>query len=139
MWDLSDGKVLRTVEGRENAVFWGKHSPQGNAVLLDDRDLHSIHIQRLDNETVRAELRAIANRDAAYARVPSGHLDFYGADACEARQYPICRIGDLAWPLEVCEERFYVPGLLAYVHNGDSSYLEPENAPVLMNCAGQSR
>ncbi|HRI66557.1 MAG TPA: WD40 repeat domain-containing protein [Polyangium sp.] len=139
IWDLPNGSIEQLIEGPANAVFWGGHSKRDKTVILDDRDFNSIHLQRLGDDSQRIELRGIANQDAAYARVPSGHIDFYGADSCSARQYPICRIGNKVFPFEVCEERFYAPGLLANVHRGDTRYLEPENAPVLMNCVGPSR
>jgi len=62
------------------------------------------------------------------------HIDLRGKDACFARIYPVCRIGNLVFPFDTCEERFYAPGLLAKVYSGDTSYLEPENAHVLMQC-----
>ncbi len=139
IWDLPNGSIMQLIEGPANAVFWGAHSKRDKTVILDARDFNSIHIQSLGDDSQRIELRGIANQDAAYAHVPSGHIDFYGADSCSARQYPICRIGNKVFPFEVCEERFYAPGLLANVHRGDTSYLEPENAPVLMNCTGPSR
>ncbi len=68
-----------------------------------------------------AVLHAIRARHAAYVFSPTGHLDILGA----AHEFPICRVGPMSYPLELCEERFLVPGLLARVLRADESYLEP--------------
>jgi len=107
-------------------------------VALDGGNPSSIRIQRSDNDSMSAVLRAIPTLDAAYVYLPSGHIDFFGADACSARSYPVCHIGALTFPFDVCEERFYSPGILAAIHAGNSNYLEPENAPALMKCPNES-
>jgi hypothetical protein len=40
----------------------------------------------------------------------------------------------MLWPFEVCEERFFVPGLLAKLAAGDTSYAEPEALSARMVC-----
>jgi hypothetical protein len=40
----------------------------------------------------------------------------------------------LTFPFDVCEDRFLVPGLLPKLHAGDTSFAEPESAPVFMAC-----
>jgi hypothetical protein len=97
-------------------------------------DEGSILLRRAADGALLAHLRGLSTQNAGYLFTPTGHIDILGPDVCSARQYPICRIGNLVFPFEVCEERFLVPGLLAKIHTGDTSYLEPENAPALMQC-----
>ncbi len=42
-----------------------------------------------------------------------------------ARDLAYCRIGSWSFPVELCEERFVVPGLLRRVMAGDTSFREP--------------
>lgn len=135
LWDIATGKLVRTFTGHENEVWWGVRAADGSIVVLNSDDPSSIVFESDGNESKKAILRAIPNQDAAYLQLTSGHIEFFGADACAARTFPICRVGALPFPFEVCEERFYAPGLLAKVHSGDMSYLEPENAPPPMKCS----
>lgn len=133
LWDVATGRELRDFEGHTDMVNSVAFSPNGQRLGSGSPD-GSIRIHRIDDGVELIALRVLAVKEASYAFTPSGHIDLRGPDACSARQYPICRIGNLVFPFDVCEERFYAPGLLATVHTGDTSYLEPENAPTLMNC-----
>lgn len=61
-----------------------------------------------------------------------------GKDACIARSLAVCRIGPYALPFDLCEERFYTPGLLAKLLANDTSYLEPEFEPPPLSCPPSS-
>jgi hypothetical protein len=69
-------------------------------------------------------LSAIAGAHSGYALTegPDRRIEVFGE---EAKQYPICRFGQLSYPFELCEERVTVPGLGAKVLAGDMSYLDP--------------
>lgn len=70
-------------------------------------------------------LRGIAKIDAAYAFTPDGYVGFLGADADAARAFPVCRVGAVSFPFEVCRDRFEVDGLIEKAMAGDVSYREP--------------
>ena len=80
-----------------------------------------------------AILSAVLGKDAAYHLFPTGPIDFLGKDACYARSLTTCRIGSYGFPIDVCEERFYTPGLLAHLLADDTSTLDDpgtESAPL---------
>jgi hypothetical protein len=56
---------------------------------------------------------------------PSGHADLVGSEAEAAREHLTCQAGTVSYPLELCEERYLVPGLLSMVLSRDWSYLDP--------------
>jgi WD40 repeat protein len=128
LWDVASGKELRTLQGHASDVASVAYSPDGKTLASAGDDASIRHYRIADGLKVLL-LRGLAEKDALYAFTPTGHIDLLGPDACAARTYPVCRIGALVFPFDVCEERFLVPGLLAMVHAGDTSYLEPENAP----------
>ncbi len=51
-----------------------------------------------------------------------------------SRSLAACRIGPYSFPIDVCEERFYTPGLLAKLLSGDTTYLEPDFEPAPLTC-----
>jgi hypothetical protein len=55
-------------------------------------------------------------------RTPDGYIDYFGD---EARSSLVCRFGVESLQLELCQERFVVPGLLAKILAGDFSFREP--------------
>jgi hypothetical protein len=67
-------------------------------------------------------LRASQGTTGSYAFTPDGYITPLGEDV---RQHPACRVGPLTYPVDVCEERFVVPELVAKVMAGDDSYREP--------------
>ena len=85
-----------------------------------------------DGRRERAEQRGtediaaypVRDAEALYAFTP-GANPRYELLGDAARDIAVCRVGDWSFPLDSCEERFVVPGLLQRVMAGDSSYLEP--------------
>lgn len=73
--------------------------------------------------------------EAAIVATPDGHVDFAGANACAAREKVTCRVGAVHLPFEVCEDRFYTPGLLAHAAMGNRSYSEPDAPGHSMGCS----
>lgn len=72
-------------------------------------------------------LRALRSHNASYAFTPgpTPYIELLGPEAETAAEFPICRIGSLSFPFELCRERFEVPGLFAKALAGDGSYAEP--------------
>jgi hypothetical protein len=69
----------------------------------------------------RLTIRALNDRDGAYAFAPSGHIELFG----NVREFPICRIGAASFPFELCAERYLTKGLVAMIAAGSDAYLEP--------------
>jgi len=69
----------------------------------------------------------------------AGHVDFMGPNACAVLAKVVCRAGSMKLPFEVCEDRFYVRGLLARVVAGEGGYLEPEADNGGLPCGGDER
>lgn len=137
-WDLATMSEMPSWEsrlsplaGHSNASLGGTNAPF--SIIYDDRK-DTIRVRDAEDGVDLLEMRAIVDEDAAYAVTPSGYIDILGPDACAARQYPVCRIGTLVFPFDVCEERFLVPGLVAKIHTGDTSYIRPDYAPTRMVC-----
>jgi WD40 repeat protein len=65
----------------------------------------------LPEAQLRASLRIVAGRDAAYVFAPSGEIEIFG----EASELPVCRVAATTVPFALCEERFTSPGLLARI------------------------
>ena len=69
-----------------------------------------------------ATLTVAGVEDASTIVTPDGFVDVMG-QASPARM--LCRIGRVSFPLEACEDRVVVRGLLAKVMAGDRSYQVP--------------
>jgi hypothetical protein len=81
-----------------------------------------------------ATLLTLADRAAVIVAAPSGHVDFQGPGACLAAQKVTCRVGAVHLPFEVCEDRFYRPGLLAALTTGETSYTDPDTTGRSLGC-----
>lgn len=146
-WRVDDGAPLRTLEVeryREPSVII---SPEDASASYGTRETGSVVLSLAfspDGRTLAATsergglrcfslpdgrlllvARGITGADAGYVSTPSGHYDFVGAEPDRAEERVLCRFGPLAFPFELCAERFRVPGLLARALGGDESYLEP--------------
>ena len=131
---MKSGTLLGALEGHTAAVRAVAFS-SSNALLASASRDGSILLWHLPDGAVAATLRAIANTDASYLFTPTGHIDFMGTEACAARELAVCRIGPYSLPFDVCEERFYIPGLLPRILAGDTAYLEPEAESPPLPCA----
>lgn len=107
-------------------------SKNGDVLAVASRD-DAITFFRVSDGAVLATVRTLYGEDAGLVFTGS-HVDFTGARACAARAGAVCRSGARVFPIDVCEERAYVRGLLAKVHAGDTAYLEPEGESPLMRC-----
>jgi hypothetical protein len=106
-------------EARRNIA----HAPGAGlfAVVTDDGVLL---IDEASGE-VRATLRTLRQGKGWYALTPQGLADWEG-DVETLRQVLTCRVGAQVFPLEACEDRVRVPGLLRRVARGERPSLDPE-------------
>jgi WD40 repeat protein len=133
LWDLASGTDLRKLVGHTNAIHSVAFSPNGKFVASGDGNgLTMLH--RVEDGALLGSLKAISTLDAGHVTTSAGYIDLLGRDACAARKLAVCHVGAMVWPLEVCEERFLVPGLLAKLQAGDTSYIEPEASFPRMVC-----
>ena len=147
LWRVDDGAPLRTLEveryqepsvtisPEDASASYGTRetgsvvlslafSPDGRA-LAATSERGGLRCFSLPDGRLQLVARGIAGADAGYVSTPSGHYDFVGAEPDRAEERVLCRVGPLAFPFELCAERFRVPGLLARALGGDESYLEP--------------
>ncbi|MBI5535519.1 MAG: hypothetical protein HY898_22505 [Deltaproteobacteria bacterium] len=127
-----DGLALvETATGRELARLmgdWHVFSPVDESVLTWSAALEpgksprGVMLTRKADKAHLATFRLVSGSKAAYATTPDGYAELMGEGA---RKVAVCRVGQLSFPVEVCEERFVVPGLLARILAGDAGYAEP--------------
>jgi WD40 repeat protein len=109
LFSLSSAKPLMRLAAHLESVLALSFSSDGRFLATGSRD-GTTSIFSLPDAQLRASIRGVTSSDAAYAFAPTGELELFGA---ESREYPVCRIGPLSVPFELCEERFLEPGLLA--------------------------
>ncbi|MBI2393526.1 MAG: hypothetical protein HYV09_28360 [Deltaproteobacteria bacterium] len=102
------GKAVMRLAAHGDVVQTVSFSPDGTWLGSGARD-GTTQLFTMPDAQLRASLRAVDARDAAYAFAPTGELELFG----DARDFPICRVGPLSVAFELCEERFVEPGLLA--------------------------
>src|SRR5262249_30220710 len=137
LWDTETGTPIATLRGHKgkvNAVAFSPTAP----ILLSGAEDGGIYIWHLPEGTILAIRRAVSDTDAAYLFTPAGPTASLGRDACAARALATCRIGPYSFPIDVCEERFYTPGLLPKLLAGDTAYLEPEVEQIPLVCPSSS-
>lgn len=73
------------------------------------------------------DLVALSHRDGGYAIAAAGepYFELLGPDLDAARAGLSCRAGVHRFPLELCRERFEVPGLLAGALGGGAALVDP--------------
>ncbi len=134
LWDPESGKLFGTLQGHTARVKAVAFLPNSKHMLSASED-NELRLWHLPEGSLVAILRNVADKKTIYHITPAGHIDFLGADACHVRdKLARCRIGPYSVPFEVCEERFYTPGLLANLVAEDSSYLEPEFEATRLVC-----
>ena len=131
LWDPAAGAALATFPGGATSLAFLPDAPVLVSASADDG---AVELRRLPEGTLYGTLRPVAGKNAAWTSTPAGPIDYQGPDACAARDLAVCRIGNLVFPVEVCEERFYTPGLFAKLLAGDASYLEAELDPAPLAC-----
>jgi WD40 repeat protein len=109
LFSLASNKPLMRLNAHLESVLALSFSSDGRFLATGSRD-GTTNVYSLPDAQLRASIRGVTSSDSAYAFAPSGELELFGA---EAREYPVCRIGPLSVPFELCEERFLEPGLLA--------------------------
>ena len=107
-----------------SAVLSLAFSPDGRTLAATSQR-GGLHCFSLPDGRLLLVARGVTGADAGHVSTPSGHYDFVGAEPDRAEERVLCRFGPLAFPFELCAERFRVPGLLERALGGDESYLEP--------------
>ncbi len=120
LWNAATGALSRSLEGHRGAVRSVVFSPDG-ATLASASNDGTTRLWAVSSGREIIALRALRARDGHYAFTPDGHIEVSG----DGREFPICRVGPMSYPFELCEERFLAPGLLGKVLEGDVSYRQP--------------
>jgi len=122
LWDPATGDAARKLEGHGDIVRSVAFRPDGRW-LLSSGDDGSTRLWPLERGRAVA-LRAVREARDAYAFTsgPDARVELFG-DA--GRRFLLCRIGQVTYPFDLCQERVEAPGLLAKALGGDESYLLP--------------
>jgi WD40 repeat protein len=123
LWSAASGTLLRSLKGQTNSVTSIAFSPDSQFLASASEDA-TLRLWRASDGTLLLSLSAVAGARSGYALTegPDHRIEVFGE---EAKQYPICRFGQLSYPFELCEERVTVPGLGAMILAWDMSYLDP--------------
>jgi WD40 repeat protein len=108
LYKASGGPALMRATAHLDGILALAFSPDGAFLASGSRD-GTTQLFSMPDAQLRLSLRAVAGSDAAYVFTPTGEIELFG----EAREYPVCRVGALSVPFELCEERFSERGLLA--------------------------
>jgi WD40 repeat protein len=119
----SGWELLRS---RQAASWWrGGLALSHGGDLLAQGSYDGLSIHRPGSREPEVMVRANPRLTAVLVTTPDGYFDILGPDAESLRRLSRCGSDGWSLPLEVCEERFRVPGLLANVMTGDDSFREP--------------
>ncbi len=102
LWDAATGVLERAIDAREDGVW----SATGERLL-----------------TLYGRWFPIAGY--AVAAGPETFVELLGPDADRPDTRPVCRVGSLTFPFELCRERYEVKGMLKKALVGDLGYLDP--------------
>ncbi len=121
--DVTTGRALAKLRGDWHLFPAAPKTHHGwSAALSSPTKARGVVLTRTADRAELATVRLVAGTKAGYVTTPDGYFDLEGD---EARKAASCRIGSLSFPIDVCEERLSVPGLLAKVMAGDAAYTEP--------------
>ncbi|MFI5300556.1 MAG: WD40 repeat domain-containing protein, partial [Polyangiales bacterium] len=109
--------------GHTDSVTTVSINQDGSLLASGSRD-GTLELWSLPSAQQRISLRAVTGTSSGYAFTASGHLELFGADAA-LRDIPICRVGAVSVPYELCEERYSSPGLYVKAMLGDTTYVLP--------------
>ena len=119
LWDVEKGVELARLEGHTDAVRSVVFSRDATVLISSAAE---IIFWRVADRARLATLMGTTAADASVIVTPAGFIDVLG-EASHLRM--LCRIGRFSFPLEACEERLVVRGLLAKVMAGDDDDVEP--------------
>jgi WD domain, G-beta repeat len=125
LWNVATGAEMRKLEGHTAIVIYVAFSPDGKTLASSSED-GSIRFWTAAGDPL-VVLRVVSGRNTSYAFTPGPAplIEFLGPEAEAATAFPLCRVGALSFPFDLCRERFEVHGLLTKVFAGDPSYGEP--------------
>ncbi len=123
-WSVATGTLVKAISDRTNPIWDVMFSPDSKLLMSRAHD-NAIVMWRVPDFELLGMQRSVKGAHADYVFSPDGYIDFSGEEADKARAYPLCRIGVVALPFAVCQERFESPGLYAKLVTGDMSYREP--------------
>lgn len=138
-WSTGSGALIETLTGARRPVHALAASPAGPLIAAAVEGGAILLFREGTSEPVGTILTLARGSDGegegALIATPDGHVDLVGSSRCLAREKLTCRVGPVHLPFEVCEDRFYTPGLLASLAAGNRSYSEPESGGHSLDCA----
>jgi WD40 repeat protein len=118
--DASSGARSARLAGHDDPVNALAFTPDG-AVLLTASDDGAIIAWGARDGARLATMRFVRGENAAYVFTATAVEPFGAA----ARALPVCRVGPMTLPFEVCEKRFATPNLLERALARDPTLDEP--------------
>ena len=119
LWDTEKGTDAVKLQGHTDTVRSVAFSQDGTVLVSTAGEVIFWSVAQGGR---LATLTVAGVEDASTIVTPDGFVDVMG-QASPARM--LCRIGRVSFPLEACEDRVVVRGLLAKVMAGDRSYQVP--------------
>lgn len=93
--------------------------------LLAQASYQGISLFRAGDDEELFTMRLTPSLSGGMVTTPDGYFDLFGRDADALRRLSRCASERWSMPLDVCEERFHVPGLFAKVMDGDEAFRDP--------------
>lgn len=93
--------------------------------LLAQASYQGLSMFRTGDSEELFTLRTTPSLAGGMVTTPDGYFDVFGTDSDDLRRLSHCASERWSMPIDVCEERFRVPGLLAKLMEGDESFREP--------------
>jgi WD40 repeat protein len=121
LWTLEGGDAPRSLEGHGHDVNAVAFMPRGGFLVSSSSD-GEIRLWSLSSFATVLTIHTGLTARMAWVLGADGLVELFGD---RASTYPLCRVGELTFPLDLCEERAVVPGLIAKVLAGDASERRP--------------